>query len=223
MFDRFWELLGLSSSPRTRSQAEKIAAFDLTQQPFARALLSRAAVEIDECDEWLKSTFGRERKREDPTDLNRELRNASCIVVLSIIYDMTAQTASREMFFPNGSSPHGTNLILAFTFIILMGITVPLHDEGNDLDFKEACMGATLTLFPMHSAEEQSTLYERAAEIFRQIMLADATNVREWRDNVTRITLYYIEQFTTDNQKLRGQNLKPVFRSLFQSLLAAAE
>ena len=222
MFGNLKKMLGAKRSSPVASRVEKVPVSELAERPVTRALLLRAAQETDDTERWLKDSLGKIRPIEEPSNLARKIDSAVSVVTSMIVMEAQREATGKSMYMPGDPLPREAQMVVTFGFIVISGLVNPIRNEGHKVDFPSACASWINAMLLMHSDAERVAIFNQGRSLFQEVANMDIPNVREFIDNVMRLVLLYVIQYTTDDPKLKQTKFAPLFGALLKSFLSSA-
>jgi hypothetical protein len=219
MGDRIKDDLG----GRKQSRKKQAESYDLSDKPFAKALLFRASHYQDTAKEVYAALGGRRPFTEDPT---LEEFAASCAVTIAhYITTRSMESIGRELcFMPYNPPPKDAPMVVAFSLMILAGIYGQLEADGIKIDFREATMD-TANLFYLFRPDNERAQYAiEGIQMFQALAeQTDRDNIRKWNASLMELIPVYVLQWTTDNDELKKFDHISLFGSMLSGLLKAVQ
>ncbi|HZQ01361.1 MAG TPA: hypothetical protein VFB13_17580 [Reyranella sp.] len=219
----FGKLFG--RKPKTSAGAVELD--ELSDRPFTRALLLRAAKEVDESKRHLDDMMGRRSPALPALDtLDQRIASAASVIAFHVTHEASKEAGCKPFVYASGDKISvETQMVIAFGFVVIMSLLKPLEHEGYKLDFRETGISLTSNTLMLMKPEEIVAAHQAAAEIFKGLAQAmgEHPNVQEWMDNTTKLVSFYVEQFTTTVPKLKEMKIAPLLGAQLKTFLSSRE
>lgn len=219
MLNRLKSLFG---GQKTVTRVERANSFGLSDKPFTRALVLRAAQYQDDTIHDLEN-MGGTRPIHDEKSLNAFAASCASTIAYHVAVEAAKSQGRNPAFLPHEPVPTYAPMVVAFSLFVLAGIQGQLKAEGVELAFQEIAASTANLFYLAHPDDERISNASRGIAAFRSIAKADAENVRTWHDNLMKIVPMYVLQWNTDNKELKQLDCMSLFGSMLASLLKAVE
>jgi hypothetical protein len=216
----FLKLKGLLGFRRTRT--ERLGGYDLSQRPFTKAMLLRAAADTDAAEKQLHAMIPLMKRGREPSDLDEWIESST----QSFAFHVTAtamDNIGRRMLLPGDPVPDNERAVVAFSFSVVLALFEPLKKEGYELNFRDTCAGVTHLFAMMHEKNEQFKLYEQSAALFGQVAKSDLPNVKDWREGLEKLVYIFVIQWSSTDVKVKQMKFPSLFGSMLRSFLKVIE
>ncbi|MEX2257148.1 MAG: hypothetical protein WD672_00440 [Woeseia sp.] len=218
----FQPLKSLFRTPKNEPNEEQVAAFELNNKPFARALLLRTAHYQDEASRDLAQS-GISAGTKKHASLDEAAASGAVTLAYHVATEALKRSGHEAAFLPLEPIPKHASMVVAFSLMVLANIRAQLTVEGIQLDFSSVATRTASLFFLTHPDDVRIEYATRGIAAFRSVAQADAPNVKEWRDHLGQLVLAYVFEWTDSAKQPEQVDFPAIFGGLLAGFLKAVE
>jgi hypothetical protein len=127
-------------------------------------------------------------------EVSEDLTEAAVIVLGEIVSATLEGAGTEHKPHPTGATTETASQAAGFMAACLTGLSVNLKNQGIQLDIPAVFTRAGFAVFQWYNPDQEATIISSGGNAFKKLLTAasDHPNVREWIEDVQKLTAAYV-------------------------------
>lgn len=156
-----------------------------------------------------------EIRQRSSLEISDDLAEAAATVLAEIVATILEGAGKEHKPHPTGAPIEIASKAACFMAACLTGLSINLKNEGIQLDIPAVFTRAGFAVFQWYNPDQEAAIISSGGDAFKKLLTAasDHPNVREWIEDVQRLTAAYV--LTRDSNYI--SLLRKEYLSLWQA------